>query len=310
MVGTVNRNIYFYVIYLKKGGSQFETSNIAFFAEFIKNTFNSNQIEINENSTEKLVMFKEGGSKRNGNDILRFRLTTIRKSDLPPGVNINNYTPMPLQLDPDQGLAEPCHLVVVNGRYVIAEFNTRAPRARFHLEELIRMFLETSHRTWKCQVRPIIDNNASRIVKNLNEIVSYEIKLASNHGKVFTKSKKSIFSTIRIPKKIENSSITIKLSARSSKNRKKDLQRVLNKLTETISDNETDLRKQKLTHFTVEGKTPEGISDKIDLINGLLKVKDEVIKLDSQRGVDSNSMFEKLETAYEDHLDYITSYDL
>lgn len=155
-----------------------------------------------------------------------------------------------------------------------------------------------------------MNNDSAAIIQGLKEILSLEVKLAANHEKILTKSKHSIFRTIKIPNKIEQAGIAIRISSMGSTKRKRELKRLINKLSATVIDNLPELKKQKLSHLLIEGKTASGIIDKVDLVNSLLKVREEVVKLNAERGVDSSDMFNKLDKAYNDHRDYLQHYEL
>lgn len=309
MAKNVSRSIYFYGIYVSKARRSYKSGDYNFFNAFVNSEVPNNELLINDGKIDKLVLFKNSSSQ-GGSVSWEFKIAAIRKSDLPGGIDMNNYKPMPLKLAANQGLAEPCHFKVVDGRFVVAEFNFRAPRARFHLERLLDQYAKKKNSKWRCEVRPIMNNDSAAIIQGLKEILSLEVKLAANHEKILTKSKRSIFRTLKIPKKIEQAGIAIRISSMGSTKRRKELKRLINKLSATVIDNLPELKKQKLSHLLVEGKTASGIIDSVDLVNSLLKVKEEVVKLNAERGVDSSDMFNKLDKAYNDHQDYLQHYEL
>jgi hypothetical protein len=307
--GNVSRNIYFYGIYISKARGSYRSGDHKFFDEFVKSEIPGSELPISDNENDKLVLFRNSTPHVGLND-WAFKIATIRKSDLPEGIDMNSYRPMPLSLAPRQGLSEPCHFIVIDGRFVVAEFNTRAPRARFHMEQLLDQYVKKRNSKWRCEVRPIMNDNALEIIKGLRQISALEVKLAPNHERILTRSRNSIFRTLKIPKMIEQSGVTIRISSGGSPKRKRQLKRLINKLSVTVIDNLPDLKRQKLSHLSVQGKTASGMIDSVDLVNSLLKVKEEVVKLNSQRGVDSSSMFEKLYKAYDDHADFLVHYEL
>lgn len=309
MANTVSRSIYFYGIYISEVRGSYRSGDYQFFNAFVKSEIPNNELLINDGKNDKLVLFKNMAS-HGSHASWGFKIATIRKSDLPEGVDMNNYRPMPLKLATNQGLAEPCHFKVIDGRFVIAEFNLRAPRARFHLEELLDQYAKKRNPKWKCEVRPIMNNDSSTIIRGLKEILAFEIHLAPNHEKILTKSKNSIFKTLRIPKKIEQAGLIVRISSMGSPERKRQLKRLINKLSATVVDNLSELKKQKLRHLVIQGKTASGIVDSVDLVNSLLKVKEEVVKMNTERGVDSSDLFDKLERAYSEHKDYLQHYEL
>lgn len=309
MAGNVSRNIYFYGVYISKSRGNYKSGDFTFFNDFVTSEIPEDELLISDNKTDKLVLFKNPVPKIRQNG-WSFKIATIRKSDLPEGIDMSNYKPMPLSLKPRQGLSEPCHFIVIDGRFVVAEFNIRAPRARFHLEQLLNQYVKKKISKWRCEVRPIMNDNAIEIIRGLNEISALEVKLAPNHEKILTRSRNSIFRTLKIPKMIEQAGVTIRISSGGNQKRKKQLKQLIHKLSTTVIDNLSDLKKQKLSHLSVQGKTAGGIVDSVDLVNSLLKVKEEVVKLNTQRGVDSSSMIEKLYKAYDEHENFLRRYNL
>lgn len=314
-MATVSRSIYFYAIYLLKKRGSFKSGETDFFNDFVTKELSGNKMVFKDDPNEKKVLFlnqntatvnKEVNVSQN---VKRFKLEDVRKSDLPQGRNMNNLEDMPISLEEDQGMAEPCHFIVIDGKIVVAEFNQRAPRARFHLEYLLNRYAKKLDENWRIQVRPIISDDMKQVLEGFKDIMAVQIKLAPNHKTVLFRGKNSIIRTLGISRAMEKATIAIRISSKGGFKNKKRTKKFFDRLIYEVGENLDNLKNQKLSGLTVTGRTENDNTDKVDLIKSLLKVKEEVVRLNNERGVDSASMFDKLEQAYEEHKEYLNKYE-
>lgn len=97
MAGNVSRNIYFYGVYISKSRGNYKSGDFTFFNDFVTSEIPEDELLISDNKTDKLVLFKNPVPKIRQNG-WSFKIVTIRKSDLPEGIDMSNYKPMPLSL--------------------------------------------------------------------------------------------------------------------------------------------------------------------------------------------------------------------
>lgn len=131
-----------------------------------------------------------GGSLINENSDKSFwRISKIRKTDLPLKFNINEKKSSPLNLSENEGLQEPSHFIVFNGAFIGAELNFNAPRVATTLYREINKYLESNpnETIGSVEINPIFREEAYKKIDKMGEISSVLIKLSTNYAKVLNK---------------------------------------------------------------------------------------------------------------------------
>jgi hypothetical protein len=118
-----------------------------------------------------------------------WKISKIRKTDLPLKVNMKDMKSSPLDLKENEGLQEPSHFIVFNGAFIGAELNFNAPRVATTLYREINKYLElnSSEIADSIEINPIFREDAYKKIDKMSEISSVTIKVATNYLKTLNR---------------------------------------------------------------------------------------------------------------------------
>lgn len=226
----------------------------------------------------------------------------IRKNDLPLKVDTKTLNEGPLGLSSNEGLDEPSHFIVVDGKFLVSEINTHSMRPRVLLETQINDVLsEKQLGCSECSIKPILNKDAYKKLEKAQDVGYIDLKVASEYSSALIGEEPSIYAAFFPAATFGTATIRVKLTSR----RKKDLRE---KFTESV----TAIIKKLMDRSDVTDKvysaklsakfSKGGQTEIIDLIEEYLSFSTKVTSLDTTtKAVDPIDMYNKLLSGYSEH---------
>jgi len=299
-VGEVKRKIHFYqIVWVKNNGDKIQKN-----AQFIRDILShiSGQL-IQQNGDE--LLYLESYSQKNLLNFTRqlYRISKIRKSDLPLGFDINRKNTFPLDLKDYQGLFEPSHFVIFDGKIIGAEYNHYGVKwVHSKLAWLINDYLRNNPQIGikRVEIKPIIKKEIYDLIEKFIEIKGIRISVATNYAKLLKEEDPLSFGQMFSAAELVED-MWLHLSFTLGKGKKygdpSKFEKLLKSIKKILSREDS---KNKVNVLEIRGKL-EG-SDTIESINileELMLTEKRIPKLDDRtRAVNPNSMYREIIDSY------------
>jgi len=299
-MGEVTRKIHFYqIVWVKNNGDKIQKS--AQFNNILSKI--SGQL-IQQNNDEFMYLESYNHATLSNSNRKLYRISKIRKSDLPLGFDINKKDIFPLDLKDYQGLFEPSHFVVFDGKIIGAEYNHYGVKwIHSKLVWLINEHLRQNKYgdIKRVEIKPILKKEIYDLIGKFVEIKGIRISVATNYAKLLKQEDPQSFEQMFSAAELVDD-MWLHLSFTLGKGRKygdpAKFERLLKSIKKILSREDS---KNKVNVMEIRGKF-EG-SDAIESINvleELMLTKKRVSKLDERsRAVNPKSMYREIIESYE-----------
>lgn len=304
----VDRKIFFYQIVWIKNNNDVIMRNMNALLPILTN----NPVSTHDAATDSILEQIQNTSIKDLQDNQTYwRILKIRKNDLPLKFNIRDLLDSPLDLAQDEGLCEPTHFIIFDGKIIIGERNSNGFRFNTILSKKISEFLSThSINGYKgIEIKPILKINLYDYIDKFKEIKKIDVRIATNYAKLVKNTDPSsfgaFFSAVDL---VDDMYLTLSFSLGRKKKEK-----TLNKFESLLTYLKNLLRrkdwnKKQLRKVVIDGILTKEY-EKINLIEEFMMVESKIAKLGGRsKAIDPNSMYQKILEVYRDHLEEINEY--
>jgi len=299
-MGEILRKIHFYqVVWVKNNGDKVQKS-----VQFIHNVLSSISGRlIQQNNDEFLYPEPYNQITLSNSNTKLYRISKIRKLDLPLGFDINKRDVFPLDLKDYQGLFEPSHFVVFDGKIIGAEYNHYGVKwVHSKLVWLINEHLRqnTYGDIKRVEIKPILKKEVYDLIEKFVEIKGIRISVATNYARLLKQEDPQSFEQMFSAAELVDD-MRLYLSFTLGKGRKygdpAKFERILKSIKKILSREDS---KNNVNVMEIRGKF-EG-SDAIETINileELMLTEKRIPKLDDRtRAVNPDSMYREIIDSY------------
>lgn len=244
-----------------------------------------------------------------------WRISKVRKTDLPQKFSESKMKAEPLDLKQDEGIFEPTHFVLFGGAIVGAEFNRYGPGLAGGLFTTIENFIESSKiaNIKKVEIKRIYRNDIYDTIDKIPEIRGLSIKIATNYAKLLkaddAPSFGKIFSAADL---VDDMSLTLSFRAgRSKKSGQSDNFVDLISIVKKILKRADSKGNVKILNVVGKRDINDDNYEIINLLDQLMVCERRVTQIDDKtRIVSSIDMYKQImetyETFQEELKDFIT----
>lgn len=289
-VGTVERRMYFYRVYIgvNEDGSPLSFDPTPALGIIDQLPFDPPaRYHMGNDGTETLCIVDRNTPPH------RIRLCNVRRSDFPHEEERGIFSP--LSIAEGKGLVEPIHIVFFADNIVACEFNFYGPRIG-----KLRTYLEAKGGD-ACRgitFAALLRQNVDEDLKRLRSLRTFQLKIHGSYAESVEKADERLGSAFRQAREAggaETVEISLKTETRSKTAKLKD--GIMDSVRRIMRM--TDIRDQAKT-FTVAGDDEStGKQLVIDLLSDKLIAKKKILKSDSKsRAINSDSAYEAIEEAY------------
>jgi len=183
-MGEVLRKIHFYQVVLVKNNGEKIQKNTDFIHDILSKI--SGQLIQQNDELLYLEPYEKLKTLTNTNRKL-YRISKIRTKDLPLKFDANKKDVSPLDLKDYEGLFEPSHFVVFDGKIIGAEYNYYGVRwVHSKLVWLINNHLKqnTYEDIKRVEIKPIFKKEVYDLIEKFAEIRGIRISVATNYAKL------------------------------------------------------------------------------------------------------------------------------
>lgn len=296
----VLRKIHFYqIIWVKNNGNKVQKN-----AQFIQSVLSNISGQLIQQNNDELL-YLEPYQQTTLSDSVRqlYGISKIRKSDLPLGFDINKKNVFSLDLKDYQGLFEPSHFVIFDGKIIGAEYNHYGVKwVHSKLAWLINDYLKNNPQigTKRVEIKPILKKEVYDLIDKFVEIKGIRISVATNYAKLLKQEDPQSFEQMFSAAELVDN-MWLNLSFTLGKGRKHGdptkFEKVLKSIKKILSREDS---KNNVNVMEIRGKL-EG-SDTIESINvleELMLTEKRIPKLDDRtRAVNPDSMYREIIDSY------------
>lgn len=312
MMGTINRKIYFYqIVWVNDDDEKVQKS-----ADFIQEILGAISSQLVGNleklsgqsgvTDDLLYLERHRSAKYHGTshrNVSKYLLSKIRSKDLPLVFDMKNVRTSALNLSNYQGLFEPSHFVIFDGKIIGAEYNHNGLRhINSKLMRLINNYLQGNKvsNISKVEIKPILRTNLYNRINKFEEIRNIEISIAANYAKLLCRedpaSFEQMFSAAEL---VDDMRLTLTFALGRGK-RSGDpsmFEKVLNSIKKILSRDDC---KDNVSVLNVRGKLPESDSiESFNILEELMLTEKRVSRLeDRTRAINSESMYTEIIKSY------------
>ena len=305
----VRRKIHFYqIIWVKNNGEKVQKDS-----RFIQDILNKivNQIESEFRSflnrqleaEEELLYLECYESSRSIPNTALYRISKIRSKDLPLIFDIKNITTSSLNLNEYQGLFEPSHFVIFDGKIIGAEYNYYGVRwVNSKLVRLINNYLKQNTLAYikRVEIKPILKKEVYDLIEKFVEIRGIRISIATNYAKLLKQEDPASFEQMFSAAEMVDDMrlhLTFSLGRGKKYGDPAKFKKILKLIKKILSREDS---KNNVNVMEIRGKF-EG-SDSIESVNvleELMLTEKRVSKLDDRtRAVNPESMYKEIIDSY------------
>ena len=299
-MGEVKRKIHFYqIVWVKNNGDKIQKN-----AQFIRDILShiSGQL-IQQNGDE--LLYLESYSQKNLLNFTRqlYRISKIRKSDLPLGFDINRKNTFPLDLKDYQGLFEPSHFVIFDGKIIGAEYNHYGVKwVHSKLAWLINDYLRNNPQIGikRVEIKPILKKEIYDLIEKFIEIKGIRISVATNYAKLLKEEDPLSFGQMFSAAELVED-MWLHLSFTLGKGKKygdpSKFEKLLKSIKKILSREDS---KNKVNVLEIRGKLDGSDTiESINILEELMLTEKRIPKLDDRtRAVNPNSMYREIIDSY------------
>jgi hypothetical protein len=305
MVEEIDRKIYFYqIVWVTSDNSRIRKSK-----DFLDSILSQNTrlttidptVDILLENFDTLVPSKPATTSL-------WKLSKIRKSDLPLKFNETNMRTSPLNLQLDEGLYNPTHFIIFNGSIIGAEINHSGPYISSGLPRILNDHIARSpiDGIKRVEIHAIMRENVFELIDSLEEIRGISIQIATDYARLLKSEDITSFGKMfSAADLVDNLYINLAFKIGHKKAHQPQPFKKVTTLIKKILQRPDS--KDNVNILNVWGR--KNYSDEIEkfnLLEELLIAERKVTKIDQvSRGVDSIDMFSKIlqsKTTYEQEL--------
>lgn len=311
---TLKRNIYFYQINWVEEGRENPVMNDSSFLESILNEKSNELLKYTDDAD---VFIKKYDSMKVPDDVALWRVSKIRRTGFPQKFDINALKASDSNLKKYEGLFEPSHFAIFDGKFILSEFNSYGARVQSTIRNLINEYLKENRaklkendkknpgikkleKIKKVQIKPILEEDVEKKIDNFSEIRGISIEVATDYAKRLTPEKHSIGSIFAAAQYAEDMYLDIgfTLGRKRPKNSLKLFAKPLKYVKELI--NREDFNVDNFNKIEIRGKIEEGKApETLNLIEMFMKHERTVLKLDDKtRAVNPKNMYHEILDLY------------
>ena len=299
-MGEVIRKIHFYQIVWVKNNSEKVQKSVQFIHNILSKI--SGQL-IQRNDDEFIYLEPYNQATLSNFNMKLYRISKIRKSDLPLGFDINRKDVFPLDLKDYQGLFEPSHFVIFDGKIIGAEYNHYGVKwVHSKLVWLINEHLRQNPYgdIKRVEIKPILKKEVYDLINKFIEIKSIRISVATNYAKLLKKEDPQSFEQMFSAAELVDD-MWLHLSFTLGKGKKygdpKKFERILKPIKKILSRDDS---KNNVNVMEIRGKLEESDAiEKINVLEELMLTEKRIPKLDDRtRAVNPDSMYREIIDSY------------
>lgn len=282
--------------------------------DFFDSIFTKNAKKLYEYGADYDVIFQKDNPDNIIDKKCFGKVSKIRTSGLPLKYSMSKLEEKDLGLLDDEGLFEPCHFAVFDGKIMLSEFNFYGPRVRPTVENLLNKYLKenTTGNIQEIQINPILRDDPLGTINSFNEMRNIEFRVATDYAQKIMEEQdehnsfSKMFSSAEL---VEEMFLTLNFSL-GNKRPKDSLQYfrpIINIAKNLVSrDDFTDGVKT----LKLNGKQiGEDDLSSINLAEQIFKTKRRITKLDTKtKAVDSEEMYLELMSLYINNKDELQKY--
>lgn len=300
-MGEVKRKIHFYQIICVNNNDESVQKDIQFIHNILSKV--SGQL-IEEDGDFLYIQFYNPLAVTNSNiKMYGYNIAKIRRSDLPLKFNVNSKYISPLDLREYEGLFEPSHFVIFDGKIIGAEYNYYGVRwINSKLVKIINNYLKqnTLADIKRVEIKPILKKEVYDLIEKFVEIRGIRISIATNYAKLLKQEDPASFEQMFSAAEIVDDMwlhLTFSLGRGKKYGDPAKFKKVLKLIKKILSREDS---KNNVNVMEIRGKF-EG-SDSIESVNvleELMLTEKRVSKLDDRtRAVNPESMHEEIIKSY------------
>jgi len=296
----VTRKIHFYqIVWVKNNGNRIQKN-----VQFIQNVLSNISGQLIQQNGDELLYLESYQQTTLSNSARQFyRISKIRTKDLPLKFDANIKDISPLDLKDYEGLFEPSHFVVFDGKIIGAEYNYYGVRwVHSKLVWLINDYLRNNPQIGikRVEIKPILKKEVYDLIEKFIEIKGIRISVATNYAKLLNQEDPQSFEQMFSAAELVDD-MWLRLSFTLGKGKRygepSKFEKLLKSIKKILS---RDDRKDNINVLEIRGKL-EG-SDSIESINileELMLTEKRIPKIDDRtRAVNPDSMYRKIIDSY------------
>lgn len=309
MVVEIDRKIYFYqIVWVTKDNSRIGKSK-----EYLDSILSQNNALTNVDPSFDILLQNFDAlypSKPMKSSL--WKLSKIQKSDLPLKFNESQMQTSSLNLQNDEGLYNPTHFIVFEGKIIGAEINHSGPYISSRLSQILNDHLARHpiDGIKRIEIRPIFRKDIFEIIDSLDEVRGISIQIATDYANLLkTEDPASFGKMFSAADLVDNLYIKLAFNIGHKKTgQAKPFKKVINIIKKIVQRSDSE---GKINILNVSGRrNPSDEIEKFNLLEELLIAERKITKIDQvSRGVNSIDMYYKIlesKTTFEKELaDYI-----
>lgn len=230
-------------------------------------------------------------------DIILGRYAISRRSSLPE-LETGGVL-KPLNIPRNSGLAEITHFIYYPAKDILGvEFNFFGPRANSLKNYLLEKSNNHNNPIKHIELYPILNQDLDTLLQEVGEINMFQMEIARNELSVIEELDRDLYSAFEAAEKVSDAeSVEVILRKKKYSREGFPLPFSKNRLKELLSIGDN---RQKINRMKVNAESKDDGENKLfDLLEDKMIVSKKVATLDERsRSVDPNSMYEKIEEAY------------
>ena len=217
---------------------------------------------------------------------IQLKFGVIRRKDFP--LMLNSLNLEELQLDGD-GLVEISHMVFWDNGIVGVEYNHRGPKVRKFQDYILQKF--STHIFFQ----QIVNRNIDQVLSEFKGLSSIKIGLRASMLDSFVGEDANLVQALDNFKNLSEAEI-IEFNLKNNDCISERFVRIFRSLVGTNNS-------AALTNARIEGELREGGRREHNLLNDLLFYTVQAVRISHSKAVDSQDMFNKIQTVYNDNED-------
>lgn len=305
----LKRTIQFYqVVWVRRSGDAIKKDNI-FFDSILSNICGVSDAE--SSYDESLEAYDRANLGITDINKSFYRISKIRKTDLPLKHDYASEADLPLGLEAHEGLTEPLHLVAFNGALIGAEYNHYSTRMPSALVKKINDYLKTNsvEDLIRVEITPVLKEGMLERIDRIREISSIYIKIATDYARIVSQEDGSLRSMLAAADLTQDLYLKIEFSVGQGRKLKpaSAFGQVLPIVKAIISRTDS---MGSVVGAQIKGKEiGSTIPDKYDLLEEMLVTKRQIAKIDEKtRAVNSIEMYKAILDAYNSLNSYLARF--
>lgn len=151
---------------------------------FFDSIFSKNVKKLYEYGADYNIIFQKDNPDEVEDNNCLGKISKIRTSGLPLKYNVDELKEEDLGLLDNEGLFEPCHFAVFDGKVMLSEFNFYGPRVRPTLENLLNKYLNENPvgNVKEILINPILRDDPLETINSFTEMRNIEFRVATDYA--------------------------------------------------------------------------------------------------------------------------------